>query len=78
MQVYAHRGILPRAVHRLFEEKEAKPEAGIVIHMSYLEIYQEVYISRFFIPNSTFTHTTLKVKVFKKLQVDRVWLLKEV
>ncbi|CAK9220135.1 unnamed protein product [Sphagnum troendelagicum] len=38
---YAHRGIIPRAVHRLFQEKEEKPEAGITVQMSYLEVYNE-------------------------------------
>ncbi|XP_024372831.1 kinesin-like protein KLP1 isoform X4 [Physcomitrium patens] len=41
MKVYVHRGIIPRAIQQIFEEKEAKPEAGIVVHMSYMEIYQE-------------------------------------
>lgn len=41
MKVYVHRGIIARAIHRIFEEKENKPEAGIIIHMSYMEIYQE-------------------------------------
>lgn len=41
VQVYVHRGIIPRAIQQIFEEKEAKPEAGIVVHMSYMEIYQE-------------------------------------
>lgn len=43
MKVYVHRGIIPRAIQQIFEEKEAKPEAGIVVHMSYMEIYQEVH-----------------------------------
>lgn len=43
VQVYVHRGIIPRAIQQIFEEKEAKPEAGIVVHMSYMEIYQEVH-----------------------------------
>jgi hypothetical protein len=42
MQVYAHRGIVPRAMHRIFQEKETKPEAGIRVQMSYVEVYNEV------------------------------------
>jgi hypothetical protein len=42
LQEYARRGIIPRAVHRLFQEKEEKPEAGITVQMSYLEVYNEV------------------------------------
>jgi len=42
MQVYAHRGIAPRAMHRIFQEKETKPEAGIRVQMSYVEVYNEV------------------------------------
>ncbi|KAG0619382.1 hypothetical protein M758_4G135700 [Ceratodon purpureus] len=41
MKVYGNRGIIPRSIHQIFEEKENKPEAGIVVHMSYMEIYQE-------------------------------------
>ncbi len=42
MQVYAHRGIAPRAMHRIFQEKETRPEAGIRVQMSYVEVYNEV------------------------------------
>jgi len=41
MKVYAHRGIAPRAMHRIFQEKETKPEAGIRVQMSYVEVYNE-------------------------------------
>ncbi|KAL2644756.1 hypothetical protein R1flu_012343 [Riccia fluitans] len=40
-KAYAHRGIIPRAVERIFAEKVAKPEAGITVHVSYLEVYNE-------------------------------------
>ncbi|KAL3687157.1 hypothetical protein R1sor_013466 [Riccia sorocarpa] len=40
-KAYAHRGIVPRAIERIFAEKVAKPEAGIVVHVSYLEVYNE-------------------------------------
>ncbi|OAE28508.1 hypothetical protein AXG93_1736s1040 [Marchantia polymorpha subsp. ruderalis] len=40
-KAYAHRGIVPRAVERIFAEKVAKPEAGITVHVSYLEVYNE-------------------------------------
>ncbi|BBN03135.1 hypothetical protein MPTK1_2g21020 [Marchantia polymorpha subsp. ruderalis] len=41
-KAYAHRGIVPRAVERIFAEKVAKPEAGITVHVSYLEVYNEM------------------------------------
>ncbi|CAM6104068.1 unnamed protein product [Calypogeia fissa] len=40
-KAYVHRGVVPRAVERIFAEKVAKPEAGIVVHVSYLEVYNE-------------------------------------
>lgn len=42
LKAYVHRGVVPRAVERIFAEKLAKPEAGIVVHVSYLEVYNEV------------------------------------
>jgi hypothetical protein len=45
VKVYGNRGIIARAIHQIFEEKESKPEAGIVVRMSYMEIYQEVCMS---------------------------------
>jgi len=47
VKVYVHRGIVARSIHQIFEEKENKPESGIVIHMSYMEIYQEVLMCIF-------------------------------
>nr|XP_024369616.1 kinesin-like protein KLP1 isoform X3 [Physcomitrium patens] len=41
MKVNAHRGFIARAIHQIFEEKEADPGSGIVLYISYLEIYQE-------------------------------------
>jgi len=43
VKVHVHRGILQRAIGQVFEEKKAHPEAGMVVYMSYMEIYQEVH-----------------------------------
>nr|AMS24232.1 kinesin 9A protein [Marsilea vestita] len=37
-----HKGIVPRAIQRIFAEKAARPESEMAIHVSYLEIYNEV------------------------------------
>ncbi|MCO5570926.1 hypothetical protein L7F22_024656 [Adiantum nelumboides] len=37
-----HRGIIPRAIQRIFADKFARPESETSIHVSYLEVYNEV------------------------------------
>lgn len=37
-----HKGIIPRAIHRIFIEKSARPESETSIYVSYLEVYNEV------------------------------------
>ncbi|KAG0591981.1 hypothetical protein KC19_1G215900 [Ceratodon purpureus] len=40
-KIHVHRGFIQRAIGQVMEEKRAHPEAGIVVYMSYLEIYEE-------------------------------------
>ena len=39
---FNYRGIIPRAISRLFKEMETKPEFEFVVNISYLEIYNEI------------------------------------
>ena len=39
---YADRGIIPRALSRVFAEVKADPKVQYVIRVSYMEIYNEV------------------------------------
>ena len=39
---FNYRGIIPRAISRLFKEMETKPEFEFVVSISYLEIYNEI------------------------------------
>ncbi|KAL3854393.1 hypothetical protein ACJMK2_013664 [Sinanodonta woodiana] len=38
---YRHRGLIPRSITQLFKEIEERPEFGITVRISYLEIYNE-------------------------------------
>ncbi|KAG0630812.1 hypothetical protein M758_1G204900 [Ceratodon purpureus] len=40
-KIHVHRGFIQRTIGQVMEEKRAHPEAGIVVYMSYLEIYEE-------------------------------------
>ncbi|KAH7425222.1 hypothetical protein KP509_11G045000 [Ceratopteris richardii] len=37
-----HQGIIPRSIQRIFADKMARPESETSIHVSYLEVYNEV------------------------------------
>jgi hypothetical protein len=39
---YARRGIIPRAIHQIFREVDARVDKQILVRMSYMEIYNEV------------------------------------
>ncbi|KAJ7533335.1 hypothetical protein O6H91_13G043700 [Diphasiastrum complanatum] len=41
-KTFIYCGLIPRCIHRIFEEKESKPAAEIKVHVSYLEIHNEV------------------------------------
>jgi kinesin family protein 6/9 len=39
---YNYRGVIPRAITRVFQEIGSKPEYEFVVRVSYLEIYNEI------------------------------------
>lgn len=40
---YGLRGIIPRALHHIFQEVDARVDKQICVRISYLEIYNEVH-----------------------------------
>ena len=40
-QDYRYRGIIPRAIHKLYTKISQRYEDQIIVRVSYLEIYQE-------------------------------------
>ena len=41
-QSYRHRGLLPRLIHKLYQEIENRYEQSVIVKASYLEIYNEM------------------------------------
>lgn len=43
MKIHVHRGFIARSISQVMDEKLAHPEAGIIVWISYMEIYEEVH-----------------------------------
>ena len=62
-----HKGIIPRAIHHIFLEKSSNPDSETSIHVSYLEVHNEVSILFSLIINVV---TKLLCKLLKNLDLE--------